>query len=878
MTKIMKLSVFTAIFLTVIYFNNGINVSASTVPTIQYETHVEKLGWTAPVENGETSGTTGSALRMEAMRISVEGNENLQVRYSAHVQSIGWQDYVTDNEISGTEGRKLRMEAIKIELTGVDAPKYDVYYRAHVEKFGWLGWAKNGHAAGSAGYAYRVEAFEVKLVPKGTLIDGETSTPFRTKIAEGKISYVTHVEKYGWLESVSDGSKSGTEGEALRMEALRINLSDSLPSGSVVYSTHVQSFGWMNEVKDSALSGTTGLRKRLEAVKIRLVGEISNTYGVEYRTHIQGIGWSSWSRDGATSGTEGMEKRLEAIEIRLYEKPVIIPEPEPIPEPEKEISYSIYKVDTASLNFRSAPSTSSSIIASIPRGEEVKVFEIDTADWAYAEYNGKTGYLAAWYLAFVKDVYADPLPLVLEVSELQTSYDNEDVKISGIVLSYSGLQDFNVMLDNTVLTVNRIDRPDLAAQYKGYPDLKNMGFEVVVSRDMISHGSHVMKVSAMSNDYTKIINTQSFSMIKAPSVVTINQLADGQPIPSTDVKVNGIALSPHGVKAVNYYVNGVLQGQAEYGLEADTSSFSDYDNITNAGYSFLLKKDLLVKPVNSIKVEVVGNDNSSEYASVMLKGAQSQNYTFEQYSKTLNDYVDLEYQNALKLGKSGLSVWLDLKKNMDPSNFIFNDTYKYMFLDLSYDPSMFTVTVEILDQMLAGKGILDGTGGIFLAAAIENKVNPYYLVAHTLLETGNGGSVLANGQKVEVIYAKFGDINSTQTPVPEENKDKLVYNMFGIGAYDSNANLWGAQRAYALEWFSPEEAIAGGIKWIADNYVVKAGQNTLYKMRFNLSRNMVHQYATDPMWAYKQAGTIKKQFDLMGVKEELKFVVPTFLK
>ncbi|MFH5835524.1 SH3 domain-containing protein [Proteiniclasticum sp. C24MP] len=878
MTKRIRVLILSAILFVIVFSGSSFNVSAATLPTISYESHVEKLGWTSPVQDGETSGTTESALRMEAMKLSVEGNDNLQLRYTAHVQSIGWQDYVTDHELAGTEGRKLRMEAIKIELTGSDAYKYDVYYRTHVEKFGWLDWAKNGHASGSAGYAYRVEAIEVKLVSKGASIGGLTDTPFMERTTEGNVVYTSHVERYGWLDAVSDGAMSGTEGEALRMEALKIRLSDSLPSGSVVYSSHVQSFGWMKEVRDNSLSGTTGLRKRVEAVKVRLEGEISNTYGIEYRTHIQGIGWSSWSRDGAVSGTVGQEKRLEAIEVRLYEKPVIIPEPDPEPQPEPGISYSIYKVDAASLNFRSAPSISSSIIGSIPRGEEVKVFSIDSNDWAYAEYNGKTGYLAAWYLAFVRDVVADPLPLVLEVSELKATYENEDVLVSGIVLSYSGVQDFSVMLDDKVIAVTRKDRPDLETQYKGYPDLSNMGFEANISRDVISHGSHKITISATGNDYTKIIKTHTFSMTKAPSVVKIDGFTDGQLIPDTDVKVTGIALSPQGVKAVNYYVNGVLKGQAEYGLTADAGTYPGYENITNGGYAFTLQKALLNKPVNTVKVEVVGHDNSTEYASVMLKGANSGSYTFEAYGKTLNDYVDLEYQNALKVGRSGLAVWLDLKKNMDSSNFIYHDTYKYMFLDLGYDPSMFTVTVEILDQMLAGKGILDGTGEIFLAAAIEHKVNPYYLVAHTLLETGNGTSVLANGQKVEVIYAKFGDINSEQTPVPEEDKDKLVYNMFGIGAYDSNANLWGAQRAYTLKWFSPEEAIAGGIKWIADNYIVKAGQNTLYKMRFNLSRNMVHQYATDPAWAYKQASTIKKQFDLMGVNEELKFVVPSFMK
>ncbi len=47
-------------------------------------------------------------------------------------------------------------------------------------------------------------------------------------------------------------------------------------------------------------------------------------------------------------------------------------------------------------------------------------------------------------------------------------------------------------------------------------------------------------------------------------------------------------------------------------------------------------------------------------------------------------------------------------------------------------------------------------------------------------------------------------------------------------------------------------------------------------MRYNLKETMTHQYATDVMWAYKQASNIKRQFDNMGVKVPLKFIIPTF--
>ncbi|WP_144510058.1 hypothetical protein, partial [Bacillus subtilis] len=58
------------------------------------------------------------------------------------------------------------------------------------------------------------------------------------------------------------------------------------------------------------------------------------------------------------------------------------------------------------------------------------------------------------------------------------------------------------------------------------------------------------------------------------------------------------------------------------------------------------------------------------------------------------------------------------------------------------------------------------------------------------------------------------------------------HNVFGIGAYDYNALGEGLNFAKASGWNSVSKAIIGGAKFIGNSYV-KAGQNTLYKMRWN---------------------------------------------
>lgn len=43
-------------------------------------------------------------------------NKSAAIRYQAHVQNVGWMDKVSDGETAGTTGRNLGVEALKIQL------------------------------------------------------------------------------------------------------------------------------------------------------------------------------------------------------------------------------------------------------------------------------------------------------------------------------------------------------------------------------------------------------------------------------------------------------------------------------------------------------------------------------------------------------------------------------------------------------------------------------------------------------------------------------------------------------------------------------------------------------------------------------------------
>ncbi|KZE97088.1 Beta-N-acetylglucosaminidase [Geobacillus stearothermophilus] len=187
----------------------------------------------------------------------------------------------------------------------------------------------------------------------------------------------------------------------------------------------------------------------------------------------------------------------------------------------------------------------------------------------------------------------------------------------------------------------------------------------------------------------------------------------------------------------------------------------------------------------------------------------------------------------------------DVRFYLDPAFLINDPVNKFQFLDLTKRSG---ATADTLNQFLKGKGILENQGQSFIEAAVRYGLNDVYLLSHALLETGNGTSELAKGI---------------------EYNGKIVYNMYGIGAYDGNAIEEGAKFAYEHGWFDPKTAIIEGASFIGNDYI-KSGQNTLYKMRWNPEameklRKADHQYATDIAWAAKQVRTMYDLYQQLGI-------------
>jgi uncharacterized protein YjdB len=293
------------------------------------------------VAEGEVSGTSGQSLRLEGLKVNLTNTTGISggIKYSTHIQNIGWQAPVAEGEVSGTSGQSLRLEAMTMELTGNLARSYDIYYRVHAQYVGWMGWAKNGETAGTAGHSLRLEALQIVLVVKGGAAPAASYKGVATaagtprmidpSVVSSGLYYkaTVHIQNIGnkVYNSASGSTILGTSGQSLRLEAMMLSLSDAPYSGGITYETHIQNIGWQGAKSNGQLSGTSGQSLRLEAVKISLTGEMANRYDVYYRTHIQSIGWTGWAKNGQSCGSAGYSYRMEAMQIVIVPRGGVAP-------------------------------------------------------------------------------------------------------------------------------------------------------------------------------------------------------------------------------------------------------------------------------------------------------------------------------------------------------------------------------------------------------------------------------------------------------------------------------------------------------------------------------------------------------------------------
>ncbi|MGN0262122.1 MAG: glucosaminidase domain-containing protein [Eggerthellaceae bacterium] len=289
--------------------------SRATSPSVSYRSHVAGTGWKAYASNGGTSGGVAAGRDVEAVRVKVSGIDG-GVSYAVYFKGTGWQKARTAAQTAGTTGKSTPIQAFRAKLTGAAARSYDLFYRVYVRGLGWLDWTSGWKAAGTTGYGRALQGLQMRLVRKSDPAPSSAGSAAPVAyVSAPKVSVSSHVQNIGWQKAVGNNKVSGTTGKGLRMEAVRISISNSRLTGGARTSAHVQNIGWMKYVGNGKTAGTTGKGLRIEAVKLGLNGQMAKVYDVRCKVHVQNIGWTDWASAYKIAGTSGRALRLEGIKV-----------------------------------------------------------------------------------------------------------------------------------------------------------------------------------------------------------------------------------------------------------------------------------------------------------------------------------------------------------------------------------------------------------------------------------------------------------------------------------------------------------------------------------------------------------------------------------
>ena len=296
-------------------------------------------------------------------------------------------------------------------------------------------------------------------------------------------------------------------------------------------------------------------------------------------------------------------------------------------------------------------------------------------------------------------------------------------------------------------------------------------------------------------------------------------------------------------------------------------------------------------------VEILGEENG--FYKITYKGQEA--YASKNYinifdgNSNVNPGLDIGNASKTNYGVS-LNEYIKLQQRNNPSNYSYSEFEKYINPAKANNKLQFlridkfrSVNVSGLSSRLSNKGVLTGQGQAFVNAAKAFNIDPIYLVAQCLHETGNGTSKLAKGVTITEIADESRPIYNGNGQLVGYHMIKLskpvtVYNLFGIGAKDNSsvfpnrALILGTTYAYNRGWTSIENAIKGAAEFVSLNYVHSSryGQNTLYKMRYNQNiSNIWHQYATTPWYASSIADIMRGYQDLY-LENNFTFDVPVF--
>ena len=231
------------------------------------------------------------------------------------------------------------------------------------------------------------------------------------------------------------------------------------------------------------------------------------------------------------------------------------------------------------------------------------------------------------------------------------------------------------------------------------------------------------------------------------------------------------------------------------------------------------------------------------------------------------------------IGQDGY-YWVPASKQiisyyMDPRNFL-DDTYIFMFENLSYNPSVHTISgvkAILADTFMKGSFTAPDTkktysyAQTFMDAAAKSGVSPYHLASRCRNEQGVNGAPQSLGTvKGYENYFNFFDINAYATSTMTAAEMGCKY------AKTTNPT-------YLLPWTNQYKSIVGGSIFLGNGYITKE-QDTLYLQKFDMvdggNGYYYHQYMTCIFGQANEAAMMKNAYTSAILNSALEFKIPVY--
>lgn len=565
-------------------------------------------------------------------------------------------------------------------------------------------------------------------------------------------------------------------------------------------------------------------------------------------------------------------------------------------------------VTASSLNVRSGPSTSYTVVTTVKKNDKVNILQSSNGWYKIETSSGKQGWVSSSYIS---------------ASNSNTNNSTNNNTQSNIaIVNTDGLNFRNGAGTSysIIKVLNKGEKVEVISESNGWSKVKHDSRLGYVASQYID--------KATTNYTIKEVNTDGLNVRTGPSTsyATIGKLNKG-------TRVEVISESA-GWSKINYnnktayvssgYLKAVSTSTPDTKPEDTTQQYKEIKVVNTDGLNVRKGPSTSYESIGKIdkgtSVEVISESDgwskinyknttayvatrylnkisSNEQVPPVVGGESTENVSgatiyYKALNYTLQNHVDAQYKKALEGGNvisssiSRMSEELttsmpqsrafvtpskaDLEYYLNPKNFTNSDKGMMQFLRL--DTYKGGITESELNSYLNSLSKVNGKntvfynqGKAFINAAQKYDIDLVYLVSHAMWETGYGKSVLAQGQTITSYKGKPLD------------KPVTVYNFFGIGAIDKSANVSGAEASYSNGWTSIEKTIEGSAKWISANYIKssKYNQNTIYKMKFNYDY-IWHQYATDVNWSNGISGIMNNIISMYDTASNLEFEVPDY--